>query len=371
MAVILIYLLEETALDVLHLGVLRRLVLIPVLMFSGKKKDLFPSSFVFLVYPFLVQCLQSEEACFIAFLRSASWFLYTAALRNLVKEDGTEKYRKLASFYTFLLLVFSFLGKDMFSSNGDWTGIWANRNMTVWLMMSGAVFADMGKRNRLKPGVPLFLFLAFRTHSRMAAVLTGIFLLWKEERRKRMIFFLLLFFAVYPVLKRNGAGVEALDRLFSSGESGGLFRETWLIGIRLFLEKPLLGHGTHTAYYHTFIRNAGGWGWGMHSSWLILLAENGILGGIFLVLFFWDFVLKCRAALQKTKDRREKEVIGTACLICFLSAVNASAESFLFSAGNVMSLAFWLSYFVIEGVICDENPVCDLFTGALPGGPSE
>ncbi len=387
MVLILTYLLEGTALDLFRTGWLRRAVCLLVLLKNGRKDDLFPRPFLFLIIPFISQCLQSEEACLIGLVRSGWWFLYAAAVRALAR--NMPEYVRLARSYVRILAVLCLIGRDMYSAGGDWTGIWENRNMTVSLMMSGAVYADMlcritpGRQKLLyRAACFLFVCLAFRTHSRMALVLTAVMVIFRLAVNGRGRLILpggVLALSSFWVLKKNGAGIAAADRLLfarDGGVSGGLFRDTWLIGLRLFAQRPLLGHGAHTAYYHTFVRNSGGWGWGMHSSWLIILAENGILGGFLLFLFFLDHLLRCRQALR-TGGTAGREVRAAGVLMCLMLGVNAMTESFLFSAGNVMSLAFWLSYFMIgrdAGTGTgrdDEDSVCNIFPGAVPGQPAE
>ncbi len=374
MAVILIYLLEMTALDPFQTGIFRRIICVLYVLsrvpgLLRKETLVIPGRYLLLVFPFFVQCFQDAALTVPALARSISWFLYVGTLRLLLKKRGrtpAENYTACAKVWVYAALFLALSHPYTRSANGDWTGIWANRNMTVSVMMSGAVFAYAVRKPLL---IPVFLILAFRTGSRMAAVMSVPFLLFLC-RRKRSLLFLpapLLLFQKIPVSFR---------RLFApESASSGWMRGTWKIGVRLFLEKPFLGHGMHSSWYYTFVENSGGWGWGMHTSWLILPAENGLAGSCFFIAFFAEYIMKCRRIIIcRNIPYEEKRVLASAMFLTFMLGVNALSESFLFSPGNVMSLPFWLSFMLADLYRTEdknENTVSDMVGGTLPGGAAE
>ncbi len=346
----MVYLLEYSVFDVFRTGILRRVIcIIPFLndlrmqIRKDRRIRLLPAPFPVLLFPLVIQCLQCIPSVLTACMRTSFWFvwLYVMHMHTAGKtHDGIkEMYTRFAWVFVLVHTAGSLYAWNRFSGNGDWTGMYDNRNMTVSLSMSSAVLC-LFLRER-SPGISgilmcIDLLLAFRTGSRMAAVLSIILLCALLYERPKLI-------PVLPVLACIPAPVS-WSRLVSGGVSGGLFRDTWQIGIRLFLERPLLGHGMHTAYYRTFVENPGGWGWGTHNSWLVILAENGIIGTSCYVIFFTSVFRKIRTGL---KDPLARSWYRNCLILLGMTAVNAMSESFLFSPGNVMSLPFWFTVLCI------------------------
>ncbi|MBQ6488643.1 MAG: O-antigen ligase family protein [Solobacterium sp.] len=342
----MVYLLEYSVFDIFRAGVLRRIIcIIPFLsdlhaqIMKDRRIRVLPAPFAVLLFPLVIQCLQCIPSALTAYLRTAFWFVWLYVMHahtaGKTHEEIKEIYIRFAWVFVLVHTAGSLHAWNRFSGNGDWTGMYDNRNMTVSLSMSAAVLC-LFLRER-SPGISGILMctdllLAFRTGSRMAAILCIILLCALIYERPKLIPFLPVL-ACLPV-------PASMSRLVSGGSSSGLFRETWQIGIRLFLERPLLGHGMHTAYYYTFIENPGGWGWGTHNSWLVILAENGIIGAVCYVIFFTSIFRKIRFRMRDPSDRTWYRN----CLILLvMTAVNAVSESFLFSPGNVMSLPFWFT----------------------------
>lgn len=353
----MIYLLECSAFDFLQTGLLRRIVCaVPVIidMLSRAHKErkirLLPGHFRVLIFPMIIQCLQSVPASVTAFMRTGFWFVWLDSMylhtAGKTHRQIEETYMRFAWIFVLIHTAGCLIFWDRYSLNNDWLGMYANRNMTVSVSMSAAVLCLFLKRKY--PLIPAVLIavnilMAFRTGSRMAAVLSAILLCFRIMKKPCRILFCL------PVLLagfgKNMTGIASVDRLLSSGDASGLFRGTWQIGTDLFLERPLFGHGMHTAYYYTFIENHGGWGWGTHNSWLVILAENGIVGALFYAVFFMSVIVQMNDRYRNDSLKEWKELCF---LLMIMTAVNAVSESFLFSPGNVMSLPFWFTLICVS-----------------------
>lgn len=347
----LIYLLEYSIFDVFRTGILRRIVcIIPFLRelqrqtVKERRIRLLPAEFSILVFPLVVQCLQCIPSVSAACFRTAFWFLWLYVMHSRIVGRTVQEIKEIHTRFAWIFVLVHTAGClyawNRFSGNGDWTGMYDNRNMTASLSMSCAVLCLF--LHEKAPGLSNILLctnilLAFRTASRMAAVLSLVLLcatVCEKPQRLPFLFAALLFLKWLPI-------PASWNRLLGSS---GFLRDTWHIGIRLFLERPLLGHGMHTAYYFTFIENPGGWGWGTHNSWLVILAENGIIGTMFYILFFSAVFRKVRAG---SKDPSMRSWYRNCLVLLIMTAVNAVSESFLFSPGNVMSLPFWFTVLCI------------------------
>ncbi|MCR5449301.1 MAG: O-antigen ligase family protein [Solobacterium sp.] len=346
----MVYLLEYSIFDVFRTGLLRRVIcILPFLrelrmqILKNRRIRMLPAPFAFLLFPLVIQCLQCIPSVLTAYMRTAFWLVWLYVMHTHIAEKTHEEIKELYTRFAWIFVLVHTAGClyawNRYSGNGDWTGMYENRNMTVSLSMSSAALC-LFLRERT-PGISCVLMcssllFAFRTGSRMAAVLSIVLLYALLRERPKLI-------AVLPVLVCLPMPAS-WNRLVSDGSSAGLFRDTWQIGIRLFLERPLLGHGMHTAYYYTFVENSGGWGWGTHNSWLVILAENGLIGASCYAVFFTSVFRKIRSGL---KDPSVRTWYRNCLILLVITAVNAGAESFLFSPGNVMSLPFWFTVLCI------------------------
>lgn len=167
-------------------------------------------------------------------------------------------------------------------------------------------------------------------------------------RNIALCIFLPLLISLLPLIGQL-FDIAAINRVFihnSIDDSTGLGRDVWNIAFDLIAERPVIGWGANSAYYHTFIDSAGGWGWGVHNSYLIMLVEGGIIGTLFYIAFFAHMFMNCWKCYQSAFSYlSSKDIIFVKmCLLsCLVLLINGMSESFLFSAGNIMSLPFWFS----------------------------
>ena len=350
----MVYLLEYSIFDCFRTGVLRRIIcVIPFLnglhtqIMKDRRVRVLPVPFSVLIFPLVIQCLQCIPSVFTALMRTAFWFVWLyvmyAHIAGKTHEEIREIYVRFAWVFVLVHTAGSLYAWNKLSGNRDWMGMYDNRNMTVSLSMSSAVLC-LFLRER-SPGLSgilmgIDLLLAFRTGSRMAAILSIVLLIALLCEKPRLIPIMCALLPISACMPMPASW----SRLICDGSSAGLFRDTWQIGIRLFLEKPLLGHGMHTSYYYTFVENPGGWGWGTHNSWLVILLENGIIGAACYVIFFTAVFRKIRSGL---KDGLLRTWYRNCLVLLVMTAVNAVSESFLFSPGNVMSLPFWFTVLCI------------------------
>lgn len=343
-----------------------------VLAYNNGRLRLLPNEFLFLVFPLFIQSFWNQEQMGVALSRSFSFLLYCMAIVSLFhrKYMTSEKITKL--FYVFfgisilLVLPLNILNYNMFSASGDYIGIYTNRNMTTSVLLS--IFVMLGSILQLRKGkkkveksiiiimMLITVYLIFLTHSRMSIIGVAIafFMLWYYSSTRtsglRIILFGVLAVIFINILPLVGAkfGIVSIERIFTqsvANGSTGLFRNNiWETVINLVGQKPFFGWGNNAVYYNTFVNPVGS-GWGVHNSYYVMLIEGGIAGTIFYFLFFLSSFSKCK------KDYRECIALGIDhdsiilvryCLItCVVLAINAFAESFLFSAGNILSLPFW------------------------------
>lgn len=340
------------------------------------KVVLLPKEFLFLFFPFAVQSFWNFEYIELALSRSLSFILYSMALYSLVNKPYMSSFRikelyKTYSWITVLMVVLlNVINISNYSLNGDFYGIYANRTVTSCVLLSTlALTFLLLVQTRLKickAVLIMFLiletYMLFTTHSRMAflgfafLVIAILFSIQTSLglRGKLLISLLIVAFAVIIPYLGIVYNIEAIVRVFSvQNEMGsmGIGRNTWQIGFDLIRQKPLLGWGNNSVYYNTFINNAGGWGWGVHNSYLVMLVEGGIIGFAFYTLFFWSFF---HSIIRKYKyckiiNLTYEEVLFVKILLVLSAtlALNGMSESFLFSAGNVEGLPFWFSLFTL------------------------
>ena len=200
----MVYLLEYSVFDIFRAGVLRRIIcIIPFLsdlhaqIMKDRRIRVLPAPFAVLLFPLVIQCLQCIPSALTAYLRTAFWFVWLYVMHahtaGKTHEEIKEIYIRFAWVFVLVHTAGSLHAWNRFSGNGDWTGMYDNRNMTVSLSMSAAVLC-LFLRER-SPGISGILMctdllLAFRTGSRMAAILCIILLCALIYERPKLIPFL-------------------------------------------------------------------------------------------------------------------------------------------------------------------------------------
>ncbi len=342
----LVFLLEMSAFDPWKTGIFRWLCLGVMMLYyldSVQKTDgntHVPSCFALLLIPMSVQCLQDPVSAPTALVRNVSFLIFIFVLANLLERESRAETEacmfRFAKLFIWTVLTGSLIFFQRYSGNHDWIGMTANRNMTVSVLMSAAGLSRAFTSRKYRIAEASAVLLAWRTGSRMAAVMTALLY------GRRILNHLCISVPLLAGFFMEKEKIVPLRRLFASSQS--LKRDTWKIGLDLFAENPLLGCGSGSAWYYTFAENAGGWGRGMHNSWLVILSETGILGALFYLAFFTVSAGHIRSGMYCTDPR----LFQACAAVLVMLGVNGLSESFLFSAGNVMSLPFWMSFLFLE-----------------------
>lgn len=340
-------------------------------IYNDFKIKILPRSFVFLIFPLLIQCLWDLDSIEITLARSLSFFLYCISIYFFMNRDKESPIyiRKIYNLFCLTMGLFVFISNLLFfgnySTNGDFIGFYPNRNMTVSLLISCLlIFGNflLGLDFKLKKlffigYAGMMTYMIFITHSRMAFICYTIiviyFLLFIHKRKNtvRNIILIILIPIVMMGLPLLGQvfDIDSINRIFiqtSSDDSTGLGRDVWDIGFTLISERPIEGWGANSTYYHTFVDSTSRWGWGVHNSYLVMLIEGGLIGTICYISFFANIFYRCWSSYHRYMEimsPNEKIFIKICFLNCIVLLVNGMSESFLFSAGNAMSLPFWFS----------------------------
>ena len=361
--------------DLLRWVVCFLLVVIDVLLSITIGKGIFillPKEFMYLLFPLLIQSFWNPEQIWVALSRSLSFVLYCMAIVSVFHRPYMTSNRIKKMFYIYFgISIFLILPLNIFAINrasivGDYLGIYSNRNMATSVLLS--VFIMLGiclklgtYKSIIKQIVIILLmlitvYLNFITHSRMAIVGTAVafFMLWyysstKKNSMRIIIIAIIAACTLYflPTIGKH-FGITSVIRVFSeqvaNGSTGFFRNDLWNLFISLFRQKPLFGWGNNSVYYNTFV-NPQGIGWGVHNSYYVMLIEGGIVGFTFYVLFFATTFKRCLKDYQQCMSLgmdKDSILLVRYCLItCIALGINAFAESFLFSAGNVLSLPFF------------------------------
>lgn len=363
--------------DILRWVVCSMLVVVDIVL-SIKTNEgrfiLLPREFLYLVYPLFIQSFWNFEQTGIALSRSLSFVLYCMALVSVFHRQYMTSGKIIKIFYIYfavsilLILPLNIAAINRTSIVGDYLGIYNNRNMATSVMLS--IFVMLGiilklgpERKIIKKLIIIFLmitsvYLNFITHSRMAiiGVAVGFFMLWYySSTRKNALRILLIGIIAVVTLYflpsiGNMFGITSVIRVFSaqvSNGSTGFFRnDLWDLFIELFKQKPLFGWGNNSVYYNTFVSPQGST-WGVHNSYYVMLIEAGITGTICYALFFISVFRRClkdyKSCLYLGMDKDSILLVRYCFITCITLGINAFVESFLFSAGNILSLPFWFS----------------------------
>lgn len=160
------------------------------------------------------------------------------------------------------------------------------------------------------------------------------------------VLLLLAFFVVVGWLVINNINIDAFQRL----KTQGITRDEWLAGYSIFKQKPFFGWGYGLGSYYINYDYANAFGWGMHNSYLLLIAETGMWGGTMFLLFL--LVTGYRIVMSYKFLQGDNKVFVNVCLLILFSlSVNAISEAFLFSVGNPMSILFWFTLLLVNRYI--------------------
>lgn len=374
--------------------VLKWLICIVVLLygivFSVVKNDgrlqLLPREFLLLIFPLLIQSFWNPVQTPIALMRSSSFIIYCLAISSFFTRSymNANLIERLLNYFfkmsVAIIFVINIIFINRYSPEGDFIGAYTNRNMTVSIVLYAFVVLlftyPQLKHQLIKKILCLSLMIVFGymiiiTNSRtgivcfFVAVFMRFILTENKQSKLRPIFVIILAGAVVYFLPKIGQSLNivSINRLFASksdnGSTGFSRGEVWLNAIELFKVKPILGWGNNSVYYNVYISHFDEWG--VHNSFMIMLIEGGIVGFTFYLSFFQRFFSKIYKIYMKC--RADKSImfytIRISVAVISVLMINAISESFLFSAGNVMSLPFWMviigDYYLLKKYKSEED----------------
>ncbi|EOU2074283.1 O-antigen ligase family protein [Clostridium perfringens] len=352
------------------------IVLIIISLLSKiKNRDnfrIYPFYFNYILIAIVLSFIFNTYVLYVGFFRALSFFIAVCAIFLYYdRKEVTIQYIKndykiffiiiaLITLIQFIVLIFNF------NEFGNFKGIYGNRNFytsinLISLVMSINIF--LRKRFLGTTLIAINIILLFATGSR-TAIIGMIFVLiispilfcdnFNINKILKLSFiYLLIIIAAFIILKY--VDIPAIDRIFQkSSENGstGLSRgEYWISAFNIFKEKPVLGWGNSSVYYH-IINHTSDRIWGFHNSYLVILVENGLIGSIFYFIFFlFSFLINIRRYFICNLDKYDKVFVKTLFLICITLLINAISEAFLFAVGNPVSICFWLCFIMIVKVL--------------------
>ncbi|MCQ2387268.1 MAG: hypothetical protein MJ066_02335, partial [Clostridia bacterium] len=100
------------------------------------------------------------------------------------------------------------------------------------------------------------------------------------------------------------------------------------------------------------VKNTSGYnGWGVHSSYIMILIDHGVVGTILYLVFFVTYINRLVRKYKGIKENlsiNDKRMLIVLVSISVALLINAIAEAFLFAVGNFSSVCFWVSFVFID-----------------------
>ena len=129
--------------------------------------------------------------------------------------------------------------------------------------------------------------------------------------------------------------------------------ELWLLGLRLFAAQPLLGYGIGSSqsivsqYEWLLIDSQGEY---FHNSYLTVIVETGVLGGIVVAnALFWSVVGGARASHQaRWSGLGDWPQRALPWALMSGALAHAFFETWILSAGNANMILMWTCFFVLQ-----------------------
>lgn len=288
--------------------------------------------------------------------RSISFFIVFFTLFFLFNSVDDKEKQKLLDIFGIVLSICTVLCFFLFikdNSIGNFKGIYLNKNYLITiLLVSNVNSIKYIYENKKIIGILLFLMntvMNFATGSRVGIICYFVMLfymvvLWNDtfsivNIMKIFVLFVIVLLVIYIIIQNMD--IPAVDRILNSDGSAatGLSRkDVWSNAIPIFLKKPILGWGNNIAYLNIHkITNIGKiYDWGFHNSYLVILCECGIIGGISYCIFFMHVIIKTLKIFKN--NIYNKCMLG----IIVLLLINGLSEAFIFAVGNFASICIWI-----------------------------
>lgn len=357
-----------------------RWVVIALLAFTGmihkvtKNKgiglDMGPYQYLFVAYA--LGFLVSGANLSIGFQRALSFFVLIFGSYLYFQREGVgsrDIQDSFSIFSAFLCILMVALTVFYISGNGggfgNFKGIYANKNYLVSISCTAVcsgIYLVLNTKGFKKfisfLGLACALFVTLATGSRAGIVCMVITFLAlpfiameaSSLKKKVGIVFVLLIVIVIMYFIATNSNIPAVERLLSNdGTSATGFErsDTWEGGLNIFRHHPIFGWGNSATYYYTFVEWSNGWG--VHSSYITILIDHGIVGTFLHILFIGTFLINAyKRHIQIDFTPAERRFIKLLYVLCVMLLANAAAESFLFSVGNIAAICFWLNMIFID-----------------------
>lgn len=360
-----------------------RWIVIAGLSVGGMLKDgkfhLFSREYYYLALAFGIGiiCSIGKDNFFTGIQRTGSFFMLILGMYSYFQATDQIEERVLQGIDIFCVLL-ELLATVLFfyffvsgQTIGYYYAIYGNPNYLAPIAVTafGASLLMYVKSYGLNRIIHLFcgsisVFLVIATGSRAGLlslmIFFALFPILKDRRvtslsfLKDIVYAIIILALLYLVAKR--LNIPALNRLLAASNSvssTGVTRgDTWDHGMELFRLKPILGWGSSAAYYNTFINNTTGYnGWGMHSSYITILVDHGLIGTGLMLVFLISILKRMKNMYLYISERsypEERKTIFVLVMIALALLVDAAAESFLFAVGNFSAICFWVTFCFID-----------------------
>lgn len=336
-----------------------------------RERIIYAWSFNLLVLAYVIGCFVSDDNFGTGVKRAISFFLLIYALYSYFQRQNTTSKDMISYFKIFGIALCILMYAMVFyyfaygGNVGDFKGIYANKNYLVSISCTAVctgIFLTLETKSILKifsiGGLVCATFVTIATGSRAGIICMGLaylslpFITMEAKsfgHKLKILIGLVVVVAIFMVVVKR-SNIPAIERLLMAGDdsSTGLSRgNTWALADNLIARRPWFGWGNSAAYYNTFV--APRFGWGVHSSYLMILVDHGIVGAILHFLFLLFFATRnIKRYFEINLNRKDKRFVKILTVTCFMLLVNAAAESFLFAVGNIASVSFWLPLVIMD-----------------------
>ena len=195
--------------------------------------------------------------------------------------------------------------------------------------------------------VSSYTSVASGSRTAVVTIFLNIVIAWFVIFRKSFIKYLILL----PILAFIGVavfgdlkvfGIEALNRL-ADKEEGVTRGALWDNGIKIWKQYPVFGCGYELSTYLN--KDANGFHYPFHNSYLSILAEVGVWGVVIIGIgFLSNIISSIKRFIKEIKGSIEVSVY----IICFMMMIElliaAWSESFLFAVGSTEACTFWMLF---------------------------
>lgn len=340
-----------------------------------------------------VSCVYAEEPSY-SLLRSVSFLLFAFGLMtglvyylyssvNCLEFFRFHYYTAWVVLAPFVVLLFSGIGYGVTILMGQYAGFFGNQNalgafsamITPFVLFHWRVIARKGREKWMDIGLLLVIFVGlYLSRSRngtlcfLIAVITYFFIVNLESRVMILISGALIVtaFLVFPPLQtdlisfvRKGTDKSAQVTDLGSQLTEERRYEMWSGVWPKFWKQKLTGYGfaqSHLMVYEfTEDKEAGR---SLHNSYLEMFGDLGLPGLLLLLLLLLRVGSKSVSVILLPVDPLERQISAVFIAGFAAGSANAFFESWMFSAGNLLTLMYWASLTgVVARTSCQPAPV--------------